>query len=117
MVTPFNPKWKWSIGTQYSFGIGDKGTLTPRIDLSHQSTVFSNALNGPLNRISGYTVGNARLTWRNAKGDWEAAVELSNFTNKLYYLTTFDLTGAGGGAVSGQPAMPREWSVSIRKSF
>jgi len=25
--------------------------------------------------------------------------------------------GGGGGAVSGQPAMPREWSVSVRKSF
>ena len=118
MSTPFNPKWKWSVGAQYAFDVPMlHGTLTPRVDLSHQSFVYSNALNGPLNRIPGYTVGNARLTWRANEGGWEAAFEVTNFTDKLYYLTTFDLTGAGGGSVSGQPAMPREWAVTLRKSF
>jgi iron complex outermembrane receptor protein len=116
-VTPYTPKWKWSIGAQYSIPVGTLGELIPRVDLSYQGSVYSNALNGPLNYIPSYTVGNARLTWRNGKGDWEAAVEVSNFTNKLYYLTTFDLTGAGGGSVSAQPAMPREWSVSVMKRF
>ncbi len=117
MTTPYNPKWKWSVGAQYEFPVGEIGTLTPRVDVSYQDSVYSNALNGPLNRIPAYTVGNARLTYRNNKGDWEAAVEVTNFTNKLYYITTFDLTGAGGGSVAGQPAMPREWSVSLRKNF
>jgi iron complex outermembrane receptor protein len=117
MTTPYNPKWKWSVGAQYAFEVGDLGTLIPRVDLSYQDSVYSNALNGPLNRIPSYTAGNARLTWRAAKGGWEAAVEVTNFTNKLYYLTTFDLTGAGGGSVAGQPAMPREWNVTLRKSF
>ena len=117
MVTPYNPKWKWSVGAQYPIEVGELGSLTPRIDLTHQSEVFSNAINGPLNRIAPYTVGNARITWRNATGGWEVAAEVTNFTNKLYYITTFDLTGAGGGSVGGQPAMPREWSVSVRKNF
>ncbi len=44
-------------------------------------------------------------------------MEVTNLTNKLYYVTTFDLTGAGGGSVAGQPGMPREWAVSVKKSF
>ncbi len=117
MVTPYNPKFKWSIGAQYEFPVGDKGSLTPRIDAAYQSAIYTNAINGPLNRINGYTTANARLTWRAAEGGWEAAVEVTNLTNKLYYVTTFDLTGAGGGSVAGQPGMPREWAVSVKKSF
>ena len=117
MVTPYNPKWKWSLGAQYAIDLGSKGNLIPRVDLAYQDSVYSNALNGPLNRIPAYTVANARVTYRAAEGGWEASVEVTNLTNKLYYLTTFDLTGAGGGGVSGQPAMPREWTFSIRKNF
>ena len=117
MSTPYTPKWKWSAGVQYAFDVGNRGSLTPRIDVAYQDSVYSNAVNGPLNQIPAYTTANARLTWRSATGGWEAAVEVTNLTNKLYYLTTFDLTGAGGGSVAGQPAMPREWSFSLKKSF
>jgi hypothetical protein len=37
-------------------------------------------------------------------------------TNKLYYLTLFD-THTSAGYVNGQPAMPREWSVSVKRYF
>jgi iron complex outermembrane recepter protein len=117
MVTPYTPKWKWSLGAQYAFDVQGKGTLIPRVDVSYQDSVYSNAVNGPLNQIPSYTVANAHLTWRNATGGWEVSGQVTNFTNKLYYLTSFDLTGAGGGSVSGQPAMPREWSVSVKKTF
>ena len=117
MVTPYTPKWKWSFGAQYDFDLGDKGTLTPRIDGSYQSTLYSNALNGPLNQINPYTLWNAKLTYRPTSGGWETSVGVTNLTNKLYYVTTFDLTGAGGGSVDGQPGMPREWLVTVKKSF
>ena len=117
MVTPYTPKWKWSFGAQYAFDLGDKGSLIPRIDGSYQDTIYSNAVNGPLNQIAPYTLWNARVTYRAATGGWETSVGVTNLTNKLYYLTTFDLTGAGGGAVSGQPGVPREWLVSVRKAF
>ncbi len=117
MTTPYTPKWKWSFGAQYAFEVGDKGSLTPRVDVSYQDSVYTNALNGPNNFNPGYTVANARLTWRSATGGWEAALDVTNFTNKLYYLTTFDLSATGGGSVQGQPGMPREWTVSLKKSF
>ncbi len=79
--------------------------------------MYSNALNGPLNQINPYTLWNAKLTYRPTSGGWETSVGVTNLTNKLYYVTTFDLTGAGGGSVDGQPGMPREWLVTVKKSF
>jgi len=117
MTTPYTPKNKWSFGTQYEISLGNLGSLTPRVDVSHQSSVFSAAINDPLwNEIDGYTVSNARVTWRNPDGNWQAALNVTNLTDKLYYLTYFDLHGSTG-YVNGQPAMPRQWSVTIKRNF
>ncbi len=117
MTTPYTPKWKWSIGAQYTFDVPGKGTLTPRLDASYQSAEFANPINDPLwNEIEGYTVLNGRLTWKSATGGWSTSLAVTNFTNKLYYLTLFDLHSSAG-YVNGQPAMPREWSVTIKKTF
>ncbi len=135
-VPPYTPKWKWNLGVQYAFDT-PRGSITPRLDLAYQSDIFTTATNtpndpdpsrqvvpvdasgSPINhpdRISAYTVANARITWRNKEGDWQAAVEVTNFTNKLYYLTYFDQATAVG-YVSGQPAMGREWAVTVKKTF
>ncbi len=117
MVPPYTPKWKWAVGAQYRVELGDSGSITPRVDASYQSAVYSNATNGVNNRIAGYTLANARLTWRNADEDLEVALEATNLFDKYYYLTSFDLTGAGGGIVGAQPGRPREWAVSVKKTF
>jgi len=117
MTTPYTPKNKWSFGTQYEIPLGGMGTLTPRIDVTHQSSVFSAAINDPKwNEIDGYTVSNARITWRNTDATWQAALNVTNLTDKLYYLTYFDLH-ASASYVNGQPAMPREWSISVKRNF
>jgi iron complex outermembrane receptor protein len=117
MIPPYTPKWKWAVGIQYAFDLGNAGSLTPRIDANYQSAIFSNAVNKPSNHIDGYTLANARLTWRNADEDLEVAFEATNLFDKYYLLTSFDLTGAGAGFVAGQPGRPREWAVSVKKSF
>ena len=117
MVPPYTPKWKWAVGFQYEFDLGNSGSITPRVDANYQSAIFSNAVNGPNNLIEGYTLANARLTWRNSDEDLEVALEVKNVFDKYYLLTSFDLIGAGAGFVSGQPGRPREWAVSIKKTF
>ncbi|MCC7463367.1 MAG: TonB-dependent receptor [Gammaproteobacteria bacterium] len=116
MITPLTPKTKWSLGAQYEIPAG-AGTLTPRIDASYQSEMYSNATNGPRNYIDGYTLINARLTWRNAERDLEGSLEVTNLADKYYMLTSFDLTGAGAGNANGQPGRPREFAFTVKKSF
>jgi iron complex outermembrane receptor protein len=59
---------------------------------------------------------NARITWRNKDASWQAALNVTNVTDKLYYLTLFD-THTSAGYVNAQPAMPREWSVTVKHNF
>jgi iron complex outermembrane recepter protein len=117
MIPPYTPEWKWAVGIQYEIDLGASGSLTPRADANYQSAIFSNAVNKPSNRIEGYTLANARLTWRNSGEDLEVALEATNLFDKYYLLTSFDLTGAGAGFVSGQPGRPREWALTVKKTF
>jgi iron complex outermembrane receptor protein len=116
MTTPYTPEKKASIGMQYRLPLGE-GSITPRIDVNYQSSQFSAAINDPLwNEIPGYTYANARITWRSASEDWQAALSVTNLTDKLYYLTLFDLHGSAG-YVNGQPAMPRQYAFSVKHNF
>jgi iron complex outermembrane receptor protein len=117
MVSVYTPKWKWSVGAQYEVLLGSAGSITPRIDAAYQSAVYTNAVNGPTNRIAPYTVANARITWRNEHKDLEVGLEVTNLFDKYYYQTLFDLTRAGAGFVTGLPGRPREWAVTVKKTF
>jgi iron complex outermembrane receptor protein len=116
MITPYTPKTKWSIGAQYEIPVG-AGSVTPRVDASYQSEMYSNATNGPNNHIDGYALVNARLTWRNPDRSWETSLEVTNLTDKYYLLTSFDLTGAGAGNANGEPGRPREYAITVKKNF
>ena len=62
-------------------------------------------------------MANARLTWRNSDKDLEVALEATNLFDKYYLVTSFDLIGAGAGLVGGQPGRPREWALTVKKTF
>ncbi|MCC6826720.1 MAG: TonB-dependent receptor [Novosphingobium sp.] len=115
MVAPFTPKWKASIGAQYEASLGDAGSLTPRIDWAYQSSSFSDASNSVRNTLGSRSVFNARLTYRAPEKDWEASLAVTNLTKEFYYYSLFDRTTSG--YVSGVPARPREWQVSIKRRF
>lgn len=114
---PMLPEWKWSLGAQYVFDFGDSGTFTPRVDVAYQDQVQTAAVATARNIIPAYTVANARLTWKNKNKDLDASLEVTNLTDKYYYLTKFDLTGAGAGFVKAQPARPREVAFTVNKKF
>ncbi len=117
MVTPFTPKWKASGGIQYAIPVGAWGSITPRFDASYQDEIFTNAVNGPRNRVGGYTLMNGRVTWRSMNDKWQAAVEILNLGNKLYYLNVFDLSGLGAGSTTGQPGPKREFALSVKHTM
>jgi iron complex outermembrane receptor protein len=114
---PYTPKWKWSVGAQYEVDLGDVGSVTPRLDASFQGDVYTNSANRSSNRIDGYTVANARLTWRNVEKDLEISGEVTNLFDKYYYLTINDQTPGAQGYAQAQPGRPREWAVSVKKKF
>jgi iron complex outermembrane receptor protein len=116
--------FRWAFGIQYEADLDGSGTLTPRIDVSHQYALTGNALTPTVGspsalfgQVPGYTLANARLTWRNEDKDLDIGLEVTNLFDKYYFINKFDLTGAGAGAISGQPGRPREWAISVKKKF
>lgn len=111
------PRWKWSVGMQYTIEMGSAGTLTPRIDASYQSELHTLAANRPTNLIEAYTVANARITWVNGGGDLEISGEVTNLFDEYYFGTVLDYTLSGAGLTMGQPGRPREFAVTVKKTF
>jgi iron complex outermembrane receptor protein len=117
-VRPYSPAWKWSAGVQYEIDLGNKGSLTPRIDASYTGKMYSSGTPRATARLDAYTVGNARLTWRNADRDWDISLEVTNFTDKVYFVSNADLSFIPVvGFAWNAPARPREWAVTVKRNF
>ena len=116
MTTPYAPKWKLSAGLQYAFNLGAWGSLTPRVDTSYQDALYTASQNAIYNRIPGYTLLSARLTWADQDDRWQIAMSATNLTNRLYYTGMFDNRGSSQ-TVQGDPGPPEEWAVTIKRSF
>jgi len=116
MIAPFTPKFSWSLGAQYKVNMPQGGTLTPRIDFSHRSKIYTDPTNAATNLVPGRTLMNGRLTWNNEQGDVEVALEVTNLTNKYYLANLIDNTAFTGLAYT-YPAAPRRWAVSVKKDF
>ncbi|WP_183029955.1 TonB-dependent receptor [Altericroceibacterium spongiae] len=111
---PFAPKWKANLGVQYEIETKDIGYFTPRLDVSYQSSFFPQVDNDPRAKIDGYTLANGRITWKNFDEDLQVSLNVTNIFNKYYYISALRYPL---GVVSGTPARPREWKISVRKSF
>jgi iron complex outermembrane receptor protein len=113
---PGNIKSKWSIGGQYEIMLPSGSTLSPRVDYSFNGGFNTNAVFAPSNRVAGYHLTNARLTYKTANTKWEAALVGSNLLNEKYYISNFDLLSSSG-AQYGLIAAPREFSIQVKKKF
>src|SRR5690606_4811271 len=105
-------KNKWSTGVQYEFGLGGRGSLTPRVDVFYMPGYCGDLNCTPRSRNESYRLTNARLTYRTPDEDWSAALEVTNVTDKYYVLNQLNTSYA-----SSQPGTPRLWAVSVRRTF
>ena len=106
-------EFKWSVGAQYEAQLGDGvGTLTPRIDVVYTPGYCGNFDCDPNVEVESYTLANARLTYRSPDEEWSVALEVTNLFDEFYYLNKLATF-----YVNGQPGRPREYAVSVRKSF
>jgi len=116
--------WEWSASAQYEIDLGNIGSLTPRVDISHQDAFNRNANNVDattggqdiFGRVAGRTLVNARITFRAADQKWEVSVEARNLTDKLYYTDVFDNRGSTN-SVQGTPGEPRTFAATIKRKF
>ncbi|HWW66206.1 MAG TPA: TonB-dependent receptor [Sphingomonadaceae bacterium] len=106
-------EWKWSIGGQYKFDVGNLGTLTPRVDVNYTPGYCGNFACDPIATVQSHTLVNARLTFRTLDEDWSVALEATNLFDKFYYMNKFTNTFYA----TGQPGRPREVALTVRRNF
>lgn len=116
MRGPYTPKWQYSAGVQYEADLGKGGTLTPRLDLNHSDGFYTQSVNDRLNFTPARTLLNARITWRPADSQFSVMAEVTNVTNAVYYNVVFDNRGSNY-TVTGFPGAPREWAVTVKRTF
>ena len=104
------PRFTLNLGAQYAFGLGDYGSLTPRLDMFYQTDrTNGGSLNLPetsYTTIPGYALFNARITYATNDGKWTAALSAENLFNKFYYLNWFDYQAFGTVRSLGSAADP-----------
>jgi iron complex outermembrane recepter protein len=115
--------WQWNLGAQYEADLGEYGSITPRIDINRQNRVPGNVLRPTVGspadlfgKVPGYTLANARLTWRNEDKDLDVSFEVQNLFDKYYFRSKFDLSTLAG-SILGTPGQPREFAVTVKKKF
>jgi len=114
------PNWRWSIGVQYTADLGSSGSLTPRIDVTGLSKQSQGrlTLDSPIDYIDAYALANARLTWKNENQDLAISFEVQNLFDKYYMLPLrYAASYASTGTVYSQVGRPREWAISVKKTF
>ncbi len=113
---PFLAKTKLAGGIQYAFPAFG-GTVTPRLDFDYRSSFFTEGANGPFNLVESRTLANARIAYQTEDRDWEVALNVSNLFDNFYFANRFDRLGPPFFAAQAYIGTPREWSLSIKRSF
>ena len=83
---PANMANVWST---YKFAINGVSGFQAGIGANYRDKTFSDTTN--VNSVPAYVIGNAMIGWENA--NWGVALNIKNFTNKLYFIAA---NGAGG---------------------
>ncbi len=107
-------KNRGSVGVQYEATLANYGSLTPRVDASYWPAFCGDLLCNANVKNDAYTLLNGRLTYWAPKRGWSLALQVTNMTNKVYYLTK---SNTGAGYISGQIGEPRLWAMTLNKQF
>lgn len=101
---PHVSKWTGAVSVIKEFGLGDSGTLTPRLDYSYRTKVLFSPDNNPRNAQKSYGLMNASLGWDSADDKYRLNFYVNNIfgTNYILYTdqspssaTQLDIVGRG----------------------
>lgn len=114
------PDWTYSASVQYQIEAPwANGTITPRLDWFGNSTIaYSTRDDARHTDEPPRSTFNGRLTYNNDDMGLQVALGVTNLFDSHYYRQkTIFLQGLGAPANIGQPAPPREWYLSVSKTF
>ncbi|MEO6185682.1 MAG: TonB-dependent receptor [Steroidobacteraceae bacterium] len=118
-------KMSGSLGAQYRFVMGE-ASLTPRLDWFYQGSrsngiAYLPQLPGSDNKVGGYGVVNAQVTYSAPDGKWDLTASADNLLDKFYWYQLGAARSTADRSVTdnrtGSPARGRELTLSFRRNF
>ena len=113
---PGIPERTASAAILYEFRRPAGGSITPAVHLAYQSETFTDVIASPETMIPSRTLVDGRITWQSASSHWSVALSGTNLTNKEYFINKSNLNEVWG-MVLGQPGRPREWALTVTRTF
>jgi iron complex outermembrane recepter protein len=112
---PRTPEWTAAVGATYDFNLDNGASLSLRGDVTFQSKMFftTDPVNGFQDDL---TLMNARLTWTSPDQAWSAALFGTNLTDEVFFNGKLSLVTVLGRE-QGNVAAPREWGLTVKRSF
>lgn len=92
------------------------GAITLAGDASYSSSFYHNIRNFDSNKIDGYALFNARVTWLSATESFRLTAFVDNITDKRYATIGYDLSTLCGCSEEAY-GKPRWWGISAGYSF
>jgi iron complex outermembrane receptor protein len=112
----YTPRVRYSLWAHYSAPLAPRaGAITLDGGYVWQDRLFTDAANTPLLAVGSYGLLNARLTWSSPDERWSVAAFGTNLTDAAYYYGKMFISG--NGQVKGIPGRPREWGLTLRRTF
>ena len=108
-----SPDWSVNFGIQYTFDLGEQGTLLTRLQSHWQDDWYLRPYNLPEDMQDGYSTTDIRLIWRSGKDRWSAEAFVNNVSDNLR-ATSVEVTNGG---FFGNINSPRTWGVLIGYNY
>jgi iron complex outermembrane receptor protein len=119
------PEWKANATAQYTFALGDRGSLVLAGQLSYQDDIFFTQINEPEVGQKAITLIDARASWFSPSGQLELAAYGKNLSDEEYFHNGVRFTSTSDpakdvfqiGNALGYPAPGRSWGVRATYRF
>jgi iron complex outermembrane recepter protein len=112
---PRAPEWSGALGAHYTWGLANGGALRLHGNATYRSRIYfgTDPIFGSQPR---HTLVDGRLTWLSPDEGWAISLFGTNLTDEVYFHGKLSLVTVLGRE-QGNVARPREWGLSLRRSF
>jgi len=93
--TTHSPRHSLSIGTSYTFELGDNGSTTLRANWSFQDETYFLLTNTPETLRDDFALLDLSASWLSADQTWEVKAWMKNVKDELYWGHSIPLVGSG----------------------
>jgi iron complex outermembrane receptor protein len=114
--TPFSPDWTIGVGLNYVMDLGDRGTLTPRLDGYYNSGYQTAREHTFFTNQDAYTKLDVSVSWASSDGMLSAKLYVINATDEIISTMT-DISPAPPFVAYSDYQAPRHWGLRFGYNF